>query len=76
MKTLKSSKFIAVRFIRNFVWFWRESFNFMEGYSKLAIMWGCLKMSIPFCIDMERWYHVKGKQLAYAMMDRTFERKD
>jgi hypothetical protein len=58
------------RFIKNFIFFWKESFSFMQGYNKLYIFWGCLKGVIPFCVDMEKWHRIKDKQTAYANMDR------
>lgn len=61
------------RFICNYLWFWKESFSFMNGYSKLYIAWGCLVKSIPFCVAQEQWYRVENKELAYALMDRTIE---
>jgi hypothetical protein len=59
------------RFIENYIWFWKASFDFMQGYNKLYITWGCLIKSIPHCIYMEKWHRVKDKQTAYLNMDRS-----
>lgn len=60
------------RFIHNYVWFWKESFNFCEGYNKFWVATGCLFKTIPFCIDLEKWYRLseKEREVAYAEMER------
>jgi len=60
------------RFIDNYIWFWKESFAFCEGESRLWIAKGCLFKAIPFCIEQEKWYRLseEEKEIAYVEMDR------
>jgi len=61
---------MIIRFIKNFIWFWKESFSFMEGYNKLYITYGCIIKVIPFCIEQEKWYRTEDKLKAYCEMNR------
>ena len=42
-------------FIKHYKWFWIQSFDFMQGYSKLHIISGCILKSVPFAIGMCKW---------------------
>jgi hypothetical protein len=41
------------RFYKNYVWYWKMSFDYMEGYHKFYTFIGCLFKAIPFCIRCE-----------------------
>ena len=38
-------------FIKDYFWFWRNSFAYMRGYSKWYIFFGCIIKAIPFCLS-------------------------
>ena len=52
-------------FIKEYIWFWKESFNFMQGHNKLYIVWGCMFKSIPFAINMVRHNRMIGREQEY-----------
>ncbi len=58
------------RFIKNYLWFWKESFKFMEGHNKFYTAFKCFSKAIPFCVFME-----KSRKLDYRLMDRVVEFK-
>jgi hypothetical protein len=62
-------------FLKQYIWFWKESFSFMEGYNKLYIIWGCLKQAHIFARDMVKWEKLSQseKEHWYVNADRTIE---
>ena len=60
-------------FIKHYRWFWKESFDFMQGHNKLYITWGCIIKSIPYAISMCRWDKMTPNQKEdwYLTTDRS-----
>lgn len=50
------------QFIHHYIWFWKESFSFCKGDSKLYIIRGCLKMAHKHAISMVRWERLTPEQ--------------
>lgn len=51
------------RFIDSYIWFWKESFSFMQGYNKFKIGLQCLYKGIGFCIKMEKWHREENDKI-------------
>lgn len=60
-------------FIKHYLWFWKESYSFMQGYNKLYITWGCLWKAQKFALDMVKWDRMNEEQrlMWYLNADRT-----
>lgn len=60
-------------YIKHYLWFWKESFSFMEGYPKTHIIKGCLQMGPTFAKDMVKWDKLSKEQKEdwYIHTDRT-----
>jgi predicted RNA-binding protein with PIN domain len=65
-------------FIKQYFWFWKESFSFMKGYNMIYIIWGCLKQAHKFALDMARWEKLSLSERAnwYINAERTIETED
>lgn len=49
-------------FIKQYLWFWKESYSFMEGHNKLYIAWGCIWKAPKFAVDMVKWERLTPEQ--------------
>jgi len=45
------------RVVKHYIWFWKESFKYMQGNNKIKIAFQCMYKSIWFCNEMEKEYN-------------------
>jgi hypothetical protein len=63
-------------YLKHYIWFWKESFSFMEGTPKHEIIWGCIQRGHKFAKNMYEWDKLNAEQREAWYLSgegRTFE---